>query len=118
MTITDLRLNGEPGIWLSAPLGACVLKSLQELDLTRGYVLELEGTAELATAESAALRHANRQLRVSLENTQDGLILQTEQTKAEQKKTRKVKRRGIISGVVIGLAGAGLGIVAGVLIAQ
>lgn len=86
--------------------------------MVRDYARELEQSLKLSGDESRVLRHANRQLRVSLESTQEGLILQTEQTKAANKKTRKTKRRGIISGVVIGLAGAGLGIVAGVVIAQ
>lgn len=118
MTITDLRLKGEPGIWLSAPLGACVLRDLEQLELTRDHARLLDESLTLSETESRVLRKANRSLRLSLSSTQDALILQTEQTIAEQKKTKKAKRRGKLAVVGGVLAGAGAGIVAGVMISR
>jgi hypothetical protein len=118
MTLTDLRLKGEPGIWLSAPLGACVLRDLEQLQMTRDQNALLEQSLDLSEAESRVLRQSNGQLRLSLENTETALTLQTKQTRSAEKKARKSKRRGIISAVMIGLAGTAAGIGVGMVLSH
>lgn len=106
------------GIHFNMSLGNCVLKELQELKIVRERVTLLEESLELSELESLTLREANTRLAEANEALEESLTLQNGLVKDLEGDVKKQKRRSKLGGILAGVAGAGLGVLTGILISQ